>query len=86
MDEVDVLKQPIKSPLVKPRKAGDVEELRRIMWRAVRAAEQMMYLEAVTPEMVFKSVYALAQAGGAYMKVLEVHETFRSRLRRSEVS
>lgn len=73
-ESLSVLKEQIEGHLVKARKTGDVSDLRKIVWRAVRAAEQMMFQENATPELVFKAIYAISQIGNTYMKVLEVDE------------
>lgn len=56
------------------RKTGDLDDLRMRVWRAVRAAEQVMYDPKSTRAEVLKAVYAVSNVSGQYLKVLEADE------------
>jgi hypothetical protein len=55
--------------LTRPRRGGDLTTLRRILWRAVLAAEKIL-VEAPDDEMRVKGIHATIQACGAYCKLL----------------
>lgn len=60
--------------LTKWRKCGDLEDLRRIQWRAVKMAERVAYDAKATREEVLKASTRITQATRAYLKVLQVGE------------
>lgn len=55
------------------RKAGDLEQLQKVLWSAIMSAEATLY-GAVDAELVLKAVHAIAQASSQYAKLLEVGE------------
>jgi hypothetical protein len=64
------------------QKPGNLHDLTRVMWTAVRDAEHLMYT-AEDPEFRLRCVHALCQAAGAYARLLEVGE-FEARLQALE--
>ncbi len=59
------------------RKAGSLEEARRLLWRALERAGEL--LEVEDPEtgqpdnlLALKAIHAISQGAGAYAKVCEV--------------
>ena len=68
------LKNRDKTPGVSFRKlykAGNVTRLQQKMWRAVEAAEALLYADGVTFSDQISAVHALVQAGQAYAKLLQ---------------
>ena len=63
----------IRTPGVKLRrirKAGDLETLRKKLWQAVLAAEDLMLSKDATYADQLRAIHALVQAGGQYHKLL----------------
>lgn len=60
--------------LTRWRKTGDLEDLRRIQWRAVKMAERVAYDPKATRDEVLKASTRITQATRAYLKVLQVGE------------
>lgn len=54
------------------RKVGDVEAVRRKLWQAVLAAEDLLLDPKASRDDQTRAVHALVQAGGAYRGILEV--------------
>jgi uncharacterized small protein (DUF1192 family) len=66
--------QRLSKDLTRWRKAGDLEDLRRIQWRAVKMAERVAYDPRATRDEVLKASTRITQATTAYLKVLQVGE------------
>jgi hypothetical protein len=60
--------------LTKWRKPGDLEDLRRIQWRAVKMAERVAYDPRATRDEVLKASTRITQATTAYLRVLEADD------------
>lgn len=56
------------------RKAGTLDDARLTLWRAIKAAEAIMYREGQDEDRILKCVHALNQAASGYAKLLEVGE------------
>jgi hypothetical protein len=54
-------------------KAGDVGQLRRLVWQACLEAEAVL-LSAEDPEVILKACHAVSQCGRQYLRLLEVSE------------
>ena len=52
-------------------KAGDLGELRRVLWRTIIEVEALLDARPPSSELVLKSAHALAQLAGAYRAVTE---------------
>lgn len=63
-----------KAPGLRRRKAGDIGALRRVMWGALIAAEEVMRDPDATPADVLRACNAVATLGGAYARVHEQAE------------
>ena len=57
--------------LKKAYKPGDLGKLQQKLWRAVDAAEAMLYAEGVTFSDQVRAIHALTQAAASYAKLLE---------------
>ena len=55
------------------RKPGDLEDLKKKLWRALCAAEAVLD-EAEEPELALKAVHAVSQTAGQYAKLFEIGE------------
>ena len=64
----------LSKPLRRWRKVGEVEDMRRRVWRALRAAEQVMYDEASTRKEVLKAATVVQQTARTYLKIVEADE------------
>ena len=64
------------------RKAGNMEELRIKLWRAVMSAESILK-KAETHEQATKAIYAVVAACGAYNKIMQTVE-FEERIKQLE--
>jgi len=66
---------PYRARLAKRRahKPGDLNNLTRILWTAIRDAEQLLYT-AEDPELRLRCVHALSQSAGQYARLLEIGE------------
>lgn len=53
------------------RKTGDLPDVRRIAWRAMKLAEHVAYDEGATKAEILTASSRLTQAVQAYLKVLE---------------
>jgi hypothetical protein len=64
-----------KARLAKRRahKPGNLADLLKILWSAIRDAEQLLYA-AEDPELRLRCVHALSQSAGQYAKLLEIGE------------
>ncbi|SEJ70170.1 hypothetical protein SAMN04488058_1157 [Deinococcus reticulitermitis] len=58
----------------KRRKAGTVEEARRILWRALERAGALADAEEQTPGDTLRVLHAVSQGVAAYVRVCEVAE------------
>ena len=56
------------------RKLGTLEDMRRKLWQAVTAAEDVLLDDESDNVMVLRAVHAITQASGAYAKLIEVGE------------
>ncbi|MPY67810.1 hypothetical protein F8S09_14150 [Deinococcus sp. SDU3-2] len=56
----------------KRRKAGTVEEARRILWRALERAGALADAEEQTPGDTLRVLHAVSQGVAAYVRVCEV--------------
>lgn len=56
----------------KRRKAGTVEEARRILWRALERAGALADAEEGTPADTLRVLHAVSQGVAAYVRVCEV--------------
>ncbi len=63
------------------RRAGSMEEVRRLLWRALSRAEDLLDAQKIDPEtgeslpddgLALKAIHAISQGAGAYAKVTEV--------------
>lgn len=63
-----------RTPRLRRRKAGDIGALRRVMWGALLAAEEVMRDPEATPADVLRACNAVATLGGAYARVHEQAE------------
>jgi hypothetical protein len=54
----------------RPRKVGDLAQLRRMMWAALLESEHLLYY-ADTQDTALRAVHAIGTVGGAYAKLLE---------------
>lgn len=72
--EKENVDETLSKPLRMWRKPGDLDDLRMRQWRALRAAERVMYDDKSTRSQVISAVHAMTQASRAYIKVVEVHE------------
>jgi hypothetical protein len=52
-------------------KAGDLGELRRVLWRTIIEVEALLDTRPPSNDLVLKSAHALAQLAGAYRAVTE---------------
>lgn len=68
--ETQVTSEPAGAKLRRVRKPGDLSTLRRRLWQAVLAAEDVL-LSAATASDQTKAIHALTNAGGAYRNLLE---------------
>lgn len=68
---------PKRSEKLDPSKAGGLEDLLAVLWKAVKTAEA--FLEDPDKETRFRGIHASSQAGGVYRNLLETFE-FRERL------
>jgi uncharacterized small protein (DUF1192 family) len=64
---------PVKAPL-RWRKPGDLPDVQRIAWRAMKLAEHVAYDEGATKAEILTASSRLTQAVQAYLKVLEYAE------------
>lgn len=71
---VDVNEQGLSRPLRRWRAVGDLDDARRIQWRAVRAAERVMYDPQATRSEVLNAVTRITQAVRCYLAVIEAAE------------
>lgn len=60
--------------LKRPNKPGDTAKLQQKLWRAVAAAERMLFAENTTYDDQIRAIHALVQAAGSYAKLLETAE------------
>ena len=60
--------------LMKAEAAGTVNDLRRKLWRAMAAADDVLADKKAEPTLKLKALHALTQASGAYLKIVEVGE------------
>ena len=60
--------------LRKRYKPGDLTRLQQKLWRAVEAAEAMLYADEITFSDQVRALHALIQAAGAYRNLLETAE------------
>lgn len=65
------------------RRAGSLEEARRLLWRALERAGELLEVETIDPEtgearpdnaLALKAIHAISQGAGAYAKVCEVSD------------
>lgn len=61
------------------RKAGSIEDAKRLLWRALERAGELLDSEDLSPDQTLKALHAISQGAGAYSKVLEVSD-FAARL------
>ena len=59
------------------RKPGDLETLKRKLWAAVVASEDLLFNKDATHADQLRAVHALVQAAGAYHKLLETADVER---------
>lgn len=62
------------APRKRPRKAGDLPALQRVLWFGVLESEALPLKGSTSPEHRLKAIHALATIGGAYARLLEVSE------------
>lgn len=72
-----VLNRPLDKSPKRPRKVGSASDLRRTMWKAIRAVEDLFTVPDVTPAVILRTAHALSQAGGVYLRVLETEDLER---------
>ena len=72
-----VLNRPLEKPPKRSRKVGSASDLRRTLWKAIRAMEDLFTVPDVTPTVVLRTAHALSQASGAYLRVLEMEDLER---------
>jgi len=65
--------RPVKPPL-RWRKPGDLPDVQRIAWRAMKLAEHVAYDDRATKAEILTASSRLTQAVQAYLKVLEYAE------------
>lgn len=56
------------------RKMGDLDDLRREMWRAVLCARAILMDSLADTDTTLKAIHAMQQAGSAYGRLLEKTE------------
>ena len=61
------------APRRRRHKAGDLADLRRMLWQALIEAKRVL-LESSDAELTLRAVHAVSQAAGQYMKLLEIGE------------
>ena len=61
-------------PHRRSRQAGDLTQLRRVLWRTIVEVEALLDTRPPANELVLKAAHALSQLGGTYVKVSEVAE------------
>lgn len=64
---------PEKSPR-RWRKTGDIDDVKRVAWRAIKLAEHVAYDEGATKSEMLSASARMTQAVQAYLKVLEAGE------------
>jgi hypothetical protein len=52
-------------------KAGDLSQLRAVLWRCILEVEALLDVRPPSNDMVLRSAHALAQLAGTYTKVVE---------------
>jgi hypothetical protein len=52
-------------------KAGDLTQLRSVLWRTIVEVEGLLDVRPLAPDVVLKSAHALAQLAGAYTRLVE---------------
>jgi len=68
----DPLNDPLSDDhLIKARGTGDLDSLQRKVWRACRAAEQLMFEDHASKKQILKAIYALTAASAEYRRVTE---------------
>lgn len=60
--------------LTRWRKAGDLEDVRRLQWRAIKMAERVAYDPRSTRSEVLQASTRITQAVRCYLKVLEADD------------
>ena len=60
--------------LKKAYKPGDAYRLRQKLWRAVEAAERMLYADGISFNEQIRAIHAMVQAAATYSKILETTE------------
>jgi hypothetical protein len=73
----ELKKPPKRVPRLELSKAGNLEDLLEVLWKAVKTAEA--FLDDPDKETRFRGIHATAQAGGVYRNLLETFE-FKDRL------
>ena len=61
----------MKTPRLRRRKAGDLGALKRVLWGALVAAEDVMLDPEASRSDTLRACHAIATVGGAYAKVHE---------------
>jgi hypothetical protein len=51
-------------------KAGDLAQLRTVLWRTILEVEGLLDVRPASPDMVLKSAHALAQLSNAYTSLV----------------
>ena len=64
----------LSKPLRKWRKPGELDDLKMRVWRAVRAAERVMYDERSTRSEVLKAATTMQQSARTYVSILEADD------------
>jgi hypothetical protein len=52
-------------------KAGDLADLRRVLWRTIVEVESLLDTRPPSNDLVLKSAHALAQLAGSYTRLVE---------------
>ena len=53
----------------RPRKAGNLEDLQRVLWRTVIEVEGLLDTRPPSNELVLRAAHALAQVASTYAKI-----------------
>ena len=62
------------APRKRYRKPGSLAQLQGMVWEALLEASRMIEAPSASEDRKLKSMHAMAQLAGAYMKAVEVHD------------
>lgn len=68
---IPALDRPIGAPIRRVRRSGSVADAQRMLWRAIRAADDLLGLPDASPSLVLRVLHGLTQATAVYVRLAD---------------